>query len=291
MKVEKIFINTYKYDFHFARICIASIRYWYPDIPIVLIKDENAGKFRTTVTEKVWNVEVLSIPRKRFGWGYGKLETLFLEPSVSVLVLDADTVFTGPVLATVADIDADFIVDDEIQPDKRFNEIYYNLNRIRELDSEFVYPGYSFNSGQWFGTTGRITRTDFTTSLDWTEPPQSLYPEIVFKGDQAHLNFVVHRLVQRGKISVKRLKIMIWPDGKNADHIILDKIEKKSKDYPMVIHWAGMGNNIAALNRADILNFYSSYYYSRVSLLQKFLDEVRDLHVRIERKVSYKLRK
>lgn len=84
---------------------------------------------------------------------------------------------------------------------------------------------------------------------------------------------------------------MIWPDGKNADHIILDKIEKKSKDYPMVIHWAGMGNNIAALNRADILNFYSSYYYSRVSLLQKFLDEVRDLHVRIERKVSYKLRK
>ena len=64
MKVDKVFINTYKYDFYFARICIASIRYWYPEIPIYLIKDEKEGSFDSSFTERVWNVRVLDIPRK-----------------------------------------------------------------------------------------------------------------------------------------------------------------------------------------------------------------------------------
>ena len=153
MKVEKVFVNTYKYDFHFARICIASIRYWYPDIPIYLIKDENQGDFDTSKTEQIWNVKVLSIPRKRFGWGYGKLEVLFLDTNESFLVIDADAVLTGPVIDAVAKIKADFIVDREEQPAKRFNEIYYNLDRINELDNNFHYPGYSFNSGQCLSLT------------------------------------------------------------------------------------------------------------------------------------------
>src|SRR6476620_6078455 len=189
MKVDKVFINTYKYDFHFARICIASIRYWYPDIPICLIKDELQGKFDTSYDEKLWRVDVLDISRKRFGWGYGKLETLFLPDSFSYLVVDADTVMAGPALDVAADVNADFIVDDEVQPASRFNEIYYNLERIKELTSDFRYPGYSFNSGQWFGTTGKLKREDFVISLNWTQPPSCLYPGIVFNGDQAHLNF------------------------------------------------------------------------------------------------------
>jgi hypothetical protein len=290
MKVDKVFINTYKYDFHFARICIASIRYWYPDIPIYLIKDDNEGKFDTSYAGKKWNVDVLDIPRKKFGWGYGKLETLFLEPTFSYLVLDADTVFAGPVLDKVAEVYADFVVDDEVQPEKRFNEIYYNLTKIKELDNEFVYPGYSFNSGQWFGTTGKITRNDFTISLGWSEPPECLFPDIVFKGDQAHLNFVIHRLEQHRKISVKRLKIMVWPEGVNANHIQLDKIKSRSNDYPVVIHWAGMGNRIQTLIRKDILNFYRAYYYSKIPRLQKVSDAIRDFYVRIERKVSHKIK-
>src|SRR5687767_15243272 len=106
MKVDKIFVNTYKYDFHFARLCIASIRYWYPDIPIYLIKDEKEGVFDTTGTEKIWNVKVLDIPRKKFGWGYGKLEVLFSDSKESFLVIDADAVLTGPVIDVTTQIDA-----------------------------------------------------------------------------------------------------------------------------------------------------------------------------------------
>ena len=53
MIVKKVFISTYRYDFHFARVCIASIRYWYPDIPIYLIKDENSGTFDTQYDEEL----------------------------------------------------------------------------------------------------------------------------------------------------------------------------------------------------------------------------------------------
>jgi hypothetical protein len=290
MKVEKVFINTYRYDFHLAKICIASVRYWYPEIPIYLIKDINAGNFSTKNAEKIWDVNVLDIPRKKFGWGYGKLETLFLPGSFSYLVLDADTVLAGPVLNTVQQLNTDFVVDEEVQPTSRFNQIYYNLNRINELDGKFKYPGYSFNSGQWFGTTGKLGREDFNVSLDWTEPPTCRFPEIVFNGDQAHLNFAIHRLEQEKKVSVTRAKIMVWPDGANADYIDIDKIETKSGDYPVIIHWAGMSNRISEVNRADILKFFKGIYYSRSGIMNDAADSIMESYLQLERKVAYKLK-
>ena len=292
MKVEKVFINTYRYDFHLAKICIASVRHWYPHIPIFLIKDENSGKFATSRTEKIWNVQVLQIPRKKFGWGYGKLETLFLEPSFSYLVLDADTVLAGPIFNTVKNIQSDFVVDDEVQPVERFNEIYYNLNRINELDESFVYPGYSFNSGQWFGTTGKITRDEFRKTLDWSEPPACRFPDIVFNGDQAHLNFAVHKLEQQNKISVSRIKLMIWPTGSQADFIDLKKIELKNENYPYIIHWAGMGTmKFSSRPRHDILAFYRNLYYSRAGHLYFLLDKIGNIYNKLERKVMHRLAK
>ena len=292
MKVDKVFINTYKYDFHLAKICIASIRYWYPKVPVYLIKDENNGKFNTAYVERIWKINVLNITRRKFDWGYGKLETLFLEPSFSYLVLDADTVLAGPVFNAVENVEADFIVDDEVQPESRFNEIYYNLNRIKELDDSFIYPGYSFNSGQWFGTTRKISRDDFNSTLDWREPPVCRFPEIVFKGDQAHLNYAIHKLEQKNKISVSRIKLMIWPTGSQADFIDLNKIKSKKDDYQYIIHWAGMGAmRFSSKPRLDILTFYRDFYYSRAGQLYFILDKISNLYNNLERKIKYRLAK
>lgn len=290
MKVDKVFINTYKYDFHLAKICIASVRYWYPEIPIYIIKDENQGRFSTSFVEKSWNVKVLNIQRKKFGWGYGKLEPLFLEPSFSFLVLDADTVLTGPVLEKVENINADFIVDGEKQPESRFNEIYYDLKRIREVDKEFTYPGYSFNSGQWFGSTGKILRSDFDLSLEWSEPPSCRFPEIVFKGDQAHLNFTLHRLEYQKRTSVARIKLMIWPDGNNADFIDLEKVKSRSRDYQYIIHWAGMGGmKESSKPRYDIISFYKDLYYSRAGGFHAVMDRIKGVYNQLERKIAYRI--
>lgn len=287
MKVEKVFINTYKYDFHFARICIASIRYWYPNIPIFLIKDEKQGSFDTSAAEKTWNVGILDIPRKKFGWGYGKLEVLFSENKESFLVIDADAVLTGPVIDIAGKVEADFIVDKEEQPPARFNEIYYNLARINELDNSFKYPGYSFNSGQWFGTSSIIKREDFSKTLLWSEPPVSRDKNIVVNNDQGHLNYIIHALEQHRLLSVARIKLMVWPVGGRSDFIKLEKIKSKSPDYPYVIHWAGMGAlKFSKLPRQDILIFYRDYYYSKTGPIHPVSDAVKSIYHKLERKVA-----
>jgi hypothetical protein len=287
MLIDRVFINTYRYDFEYAKICIASVRYWYPNIPIYLIKDFGQGNPLSQTTEKLWNVQTLELERKRFDWGYGKLEPLFLDSDESFLILDADTVITGPVLEVVANIESDFVVDEEIQPQERFNEIYYNLDKINEIATSFVYPGYSFNSGQWFGKSGVLVRKDFELSLDWSEPPVPKYPQIVFKGDQAHLNFVIHMKQQEGKLKVTRRKLMIWPQSGNADFIDLNNIIKKQNDYPYVIHWAGMKfSSISSYPRADILRFYRNFYYSNQTQIAQKIDLFIAAYLKIEHKIK-----
>jgi hypothetical protein len=276
MEVRKVYINTYKNDFSFAKICIASIRYWYPKIPIILIKDLNAGNFDTYFVEKEFDVQVLNVSRTKFGWGYGKFEPLFIEGNESFLILDADTVLTGPVIDTVAEIESEFIVDEEVQPDSRLGEIYYDLATIKTIEPEFVYPGYSFNTGQWFGTTGILERESFSKVIEWTEPPKLRHPGITFNGDQGAFNFVLQWHEQLGKLRVARQKLMIWPDNGSADFISLNRIREKSIDYPYVIHWAGMKyNRFKELARADIISFYQDRYYDKAGIHSRVLDNGR----------------
>ena len=48
---------------------------------------------------KYWNVRAIDLPIKgHHGWGFVKLEALFGPPGERFLVLDSDTVLTGPVL-------------------------------------------------------------------------------------------------------------------------------------------------------------------------------------------------
>jgi hypothetical protein len=265
VNVTTVYVNAYKYDSDFAEVCIASIRYWYPHIPIVLIKDTGAGNFDTRPTEENWDIQVFDSPRKRFGWGFGKWEPLFIDQIHSFLVLDADTVLTGPILDAARGVSSQFIVHEEVQPMRRLNEIYYKLDRIKEVNAAFVYPGYTFNEGQWFGTSGVLTREDFAPILEWTEPPTSKFPQILLQGAQGHFNFTLQLKQQLGSVSLTRKKIMIFPEGNNADFLDLEKIKRKVPDYPFVLHWAGYRfRTIEELPRGDILAFYRDYYFSKL---------------------------
>ncbi|MBK8510771.1 MAG: hypothetical protein IPL56_00695 [Saprospiraceae bacterium] len=275
MNIDRIYVNTYRYDYAQLRTCVASIRYWYPLIPIFLIKDYTSGKFDTSILEKNWSVNVFPTRQNSFGWGYGKLEPLFCESSHTFLVLDSDTVLTGPVLEKANYCEAPFLVDDEVQSIKRFNQIYYDLNKIGLIVNDFKYPGYSFNSGQWFGSTGYFTREDFSLVIEWSEPPFSKYPDIIFKGDQSVLNYLMHLKEQRNQLTVLRSKLMIWPFGNNASFIDLEKIKTKDTAYPFIIHWAGMKfKRISNYPRADILKYYLSLYNNKLSTWQKIEEKI-----------------
>ena len=294
MKVSAVYINTYRRDYPFARICIASIRYWYPEIPIFLIKDMGAGDFSTADAEKYFQVQVLDTGGKTFGWGFGKFEPLFAKGGEHFLFMDADTVMTGPVIDAVADIHADFIVDDERQPFGKLVHLYYHPEKIREVYPGFTYPGYTFNTGQWFATSGILHREDFQELVSWSPQPTLRYPEIFRQADQGVFNFILHRQEAAGRVTVQRIPLMIWPDGGAADHISLSSIREKKNALPRIIHWAGMKRSkMEEFPRTDILDFYEDFFYARAGQAQRIRDrlaiaqdKVTDMAKRITRKLT-----
>lgn len=255
MNVDKIYVNTYKGDNHWCHICVASIRFWYPNIQITLIKDLNLGDFDTYLIEKTYNVNVFET-NDTFGWGYGKLEPLFLEKKESFLVLDSDTVIVGDILSLVQDITADFIVDNEMQTNSRFNEIYYDKVLVKNITSSFEPLDFSFNSGQWFGTSGIISRSEFDSTIEWTCPRKNKYPEILKNGEQGHMNYHFHRLLQFNKIRVQRLNIMKYPLSADYSKVKINFLKNKNSSQKAIVHWAGIKKSLAFMPNKSVLFFY-----------------------------------
>ena len=128
MKVEKIAIACFKKDMHLLRPCVASIRYWYPDVEIFLIKDYKKGNFSTREIEKIFNVKVFPTKRKIFGWPWSKLEIILHEKREKYLFLDSDVVFLGKVLDKLNEYEEDFIVTGIETSDKSSHNINTHLD-------------------------------------------------------------------------------------------------------------------------------------------------------------------
>ena len=69
----KIAIACFRKDLNLLRPCVASIRYWYPEVEIFLIKDYKKGDFSTKEIERAFDVKVFPTKRKVFGWPWSKL--------------------------------------------------------------------------------------------------------------------------------------------------------------------------------------------------------------------------
>jgi lipopolysaccharide biosynthesis glycosyltransferase len=263
VKISQIYIATHKHDMRFTRICVASIRYWYPEIPIYLIKDYFNGDFSTEEMERVWNVKIFETPNHCFGWGMSKLEPVFSEQGKRFLILDSDTVFAGRVLDWLEQQTEDFVVSLETQPPQRLKEIYFDLAKLSEFDPQFHFPGTTFNTGQYVATGGILKRDDFD-AVNWTTTPPSLkYPEIFKNGDQGVLNYVLSKKAEAGQVTIGGIPFMKYGLEEIGD-LDLSKIAENSP-YPFVIHWAGLKRpQIKAMIRSDILLFFEDYYYSKI---------------------------
>src|SRR6266852_2502754 len=124
--VDCIYIAASALDSRYTRICVASVRDFYPEVPIRLLA---GGPLRRGLEEELrryWNVSTANSPRRNYGWGFVKLETLFRPPGERFLILDSDPVMTGPVLGLADGRHEDLIVDDEVQSPERAKAIYYD---------------------------------------------------------------------------------------------------------------------------------------------------------------------
>lgn len=276
-KIEKIFIPCCEKDIWFTKICVASIRYWYPNIPIYLIKDYKLGNFSTLEIERYWDVVILNTEIKKFGWGFAKLELLFRENNERVLIVDSDTVFLGRVIEVLDVFDEDFIVSGyRIDPKSNVcKKTYFDIDKLLEFDPIYVFPGVAFNTGQIVATCGKINKNDFLNLIDWGEPPALRFKNIFSCADQGILNYILMKKHQLGQISVKSFDFYKWSFYKFSkqelsDMLKLSQIEKR-QGYPYIVHWAGYVNRLGTksppfskMPLANILKFYNSFYYSKV---------------------------
>jgi len=265
MTIQRIYIPTHKGDVRLTAICAASIRYWYPEIPILLIKDYSQGSFDTSEIERLCNASIFQTTKREFGWGFAKLEPLFEPAGGRFLVVDSDTVFTGPVLDELNRHDTNFIVDDETPSPDEVKRHYFDLVKLHQLDPSFHFCGKTFNSGQWVGTPGLISRKDFCQGLHWKNPPELKDPSCFMNGDQGIFNYVLSKLAQQGTLSLGRIPLMLWA-VRDIEQLDLEQL-KDNSPYRKIIHWAGVNKQrLGAMPRADILRFFEQCYFSSMPL-------------------------
>jgi hypothetical protein len=265
MKIEGVVVSCYVRDFYLTRLCVASLRYWYPDLPIWLLKDVHAGDFDTREIESHWGVQIYPTKRRSLGWGFGKLELMTELPARRLLLLDSDIVIVGRVIDRLEKLDADLVVNEERYDAAGIETNFFPLEKLRKLDPEFAHPGWAFNTGQLVVTTGSIRKADVGDLVDW-EARKVRDPDLFRKGEQGVSNYVVQKRLQRGELSVHRERFMFWPGTPEAvAHIRVADLTPEGK-HQELIHWAGFGwgQGIFGMPRSDILRHFEDLYYSRI---------------------------
>ncbi|MEO6209678.1 MAG: hypothetical protein ABIQ10_06070 [Gemmatimonadaceae bacterium] len=244
---------------------MASIRQWYPEIPIFLLKDDVSGPFCTREIEDVWNVQLWPTAERSFGWGFIKLEPLFGAERIRYLILDSDIVFLGRVIDALEKFDTDFVVQQELQPERDVAPLYFDSARIRaSINPVFPGPSFTFNSGQYVATAGLVSREDFGDLVVWSEPRRVRYPDMFNAGDQGVLNYVVNQRAAAGAITVARTPFMKWSREEMSEFAVA--MLGEASPYPFVIHWAGLKKaRLGQMLRADILRHFEGAYYAKVS--------------------------
>jgi hypothetical protein len=263
--VDCIYVAACAHDMRFARICIASIRYFYPEIPIRILAGGALDRSFLSELRRFWNVEVADLPGGDYGLGFVKLEPLFGPAGERFLVLDADTIIAGKVLEAHADAAGPFVVDDEQLPEADLKRLYYDWDGLKALDPAVEPPWRGFNTGQWFGVAGMLTREDFDPWLEWTLPRRLRHPDIFKCGDQGLLNYVLIRRAALDGLGLERRRLMRWPGHSLAGLDVASVTSGRAP--PLVVHWAGMKATLLGdMNGGELLRFFEAYYYQRLPL-------------------------
>lgn len=267
-----IVVFCYKKDYFMVRPCVASIRYFYPDAEIYLLKDYLAGEFDSKEVEQAFHVKELTLGIRHYGWSAAKVHFILsdLFAGQRVLTLDCDIILAGRFLEDLYQktAGADFVVNPEFYSNPYEGNIpihYYKFDDVQSFDPDFVFPGYVFNGGQMLLNTGRVPAEAIASLFNTQTFPFYTRRDIFPQVDQSLLNYLLPKLAHEGVVTLATEHFMVWSDGPEARAIDLEKL-KAGDTYPFLIHWAGVLRvaDLAQMSRADILLFFEDYYYSKV---------------------------
>ena len=265
MPIERVYVAGYRRDLHLTQCCVASIRRWYPEMLITIVKDESHGAYDTRELERHWDVDLFPTPRRRFGQGMGKLEVLVQPTGERCLILDSDIVFIGPVLDELAGFNEDVVVDGQVLNPEDVARNYFDLDELARFDPVFHFPGYTFNSGQLVVTCGVVTRADFEGLLTDTEPPRHLRRDVFEStGEQGVLNYVLMKRHQEGRLTLRCHRFMWWAGWLPRPRVRIRRLDRDSP-YPFLVHWAGPKSPLLwRLPHARLLRHFERAYYARI---------------------------
>ena len=267
-----IIIFCHKKDFFLAKILVASIRYYYPAVEIYLCKDLLSGAFQTTGMEKNWNVKILDLGIKRFGWSAAKMH-FYLSDKLKgkkALLLDADIVFTGRVLDRLIPLAMknDVVVSPEYHHGNEgewLKKQFYDIDIVQKMHPDFRLPGYYFNCGQLIARSELFTADEVKGVFDknnfpfWTNRKD--FPLV----DQGVLNYLLPYKEQKNEIKIAIDEYYIWIDTDIARQMDFHEVLTGEK-YPYMIHWAGNERipYIYGMFRGDILVYFQILYYTKI---------------------------
>jgi hypothetical protein len=265
--IERVYVIGNRHDLRYTGICVASIRRWYPQLPISLVKDESRGPYDTSEIEQAWKVDVFQGERRRFGWGWAKLVPL-LEgpPGERCLILDSDVVFVGHVIRLLETSAADFVVQDRGEYDRlRPQSSFIEPQAMRRFDPDYVATGYSFNTGGLVATCGLLDDSDFEPFIEYGDVVVDKRSELFTLGaDQGVLNYLLPKKAQLGEITLDRLPFMLW-GAQLPRRIAYAPWLTASSPYPYVVHWAGKKRKLLLLQKnGRLLRHFEAAYYRRI---------------------------
>jgi len=266
--IDHIFIATTPQDLRLCRICIASVRQFHPQVPIQLLSGAPLPPAFLREVQHHYQVGVLPLPSGHYGWGFVKLEPLFLPAGQTFLILDADTALTGPVLddlnARLSAPDApQFIVDQETQSESDIRRLYYDWEKVASVDPSAQPPRFVFNSGQWVGQSGVLTRSDFEPWVEWTFPRKLRYPDRFQNGDQGMINYLINQKQATNALRTTTHPLMRWP-GHGMEGFSAVAVADGTAPA-RVVHWAGLKRlRLSQMPGADLLAYFEGLYYQHL---------------------------
>lgn len=265
-------------DYHLAKGCCASIRYFLGDVPICLIVD---GTFSVSLLQKTYNVSVINslnvknefLRQNSFGWGLTKMIAFWESPWNNFLVLDADTIVWGDLLKFANFKDFDVIVDLPVYKDtfEEFSQFFLNPQEVEKHFPDFQWHshlGEYFCTGAFFAKRNIFSLDDYMSILDFN----AKNPNVFKFGEQGLLNFMIFDASDKGRLRLGQESWQILVPHHKWENLekrfpIKEKKPVLQGEEASVIHWCG-----------DKPKLYSSKVYSEPMSFsrRKFLSDARN---------------
>ena len=270
-------------DFFLTKICISSIRFYYPEVEILLVKDKINGDFYTAGLRNAFNVRLLKLGKKYYGWSAGKIHFLLQKnlPEKRYLCLDSDIIFIGRVLDKLRAEQGHFVLNAEmIQPPFSSEHLinYFDPEKVKTVYQDYEYPGFFFNAGQTIVTPGIINEVLLEKCFDPKIYPYYKNKDIFPTVDQSILNAVIPVLMKRKNLQVGKVIFMCWSVTFFAQSENNDVNRFLDGNTPLMVHYCGdvRIHKLDEMKGNNLLKFFREYYYLKLSPTENIFDRLQD---------------